>query len=71
MHHMSENDKKETTKSATLFIFFMGLVSLLSDMTHEGATSISGAFFRCLVHRVRQSGLCRVWVRLSVTACGF
>jgi MFS family permease len=36
--------KKRIASSAMAFIVLMGIVSLLSDMTHEGARSIYGAF---------------------------
>lgn len=37
--------KKENIKTdALLFIVLMGIVSLFSDVTHEGASSIMGAF---------------------------
>lgn len=34
--------KKVAAGSAMAFIFLMGIVSLFSDMTHEGARSILG-----------------------------
>lgn len=43
--------QKKTTKtlsSAMSFIVLFGLVSLFSDMTHEGAASIRGAYFALL-----------------------
>lgn len=36
--------KKVAAGSAMAFIFLMGIVSLFSDMTHEGARSILGAY---------------------------
>lgn len=36
------------TKSALVFILFMGVVSLFSDMTHEGARSIYGNYLSLL-----------------------
>jgi|GEM_PF-2919473 len=36
--------KKIAAGSAMAFIFLMGTVSLFSDMTHEGARSIPGAY---------------------------
>jgi len=41
-----ENVKKETDikKAAFAFVVLMGIVSLFSDMTHEGAASIMGAY---------------------------
>ncbi|MCL2479293.1 MAG: MFS transporter [Treponema sp.] len=40
------NNKIEpgAVKTAFAFVFLMGIISLFSDMTHEGATSIIGAF---------------------------
>ncbi|MFA6813411.1 MAG: MFS transporter, partial [Bacteroidaceae bacterium] len=35
---------KKTLKPALIFILIMGIVSMLSDMTHEGARSIYGAY---------------------------
>lgn len=49
-----KNQLKSDTKNikrlsgATAFILMMGIVSLLSDMTHEGASSISGAYLSLL-----------------------
>ncbi len=41
--------KKDTlVKSATTFVFIMGIVSMFSDMTHEGARSIYGAYLSLL-----------------------
>ena len=36
--------KKKYVKGALAFIFLMGIVSLFSDMTHEGARSILGEY---------------------------
>lgn len=44
---MNEKRKKPIA-NATMFITFMGIVSLLSDMTHEGASGISGAYLTLL-----------------------
>lgn len=45
---MNENDKKEKTlkaaRGALDFIFLMGIVSLFSDMTHEGGRSVLGEY---------------------------
>lgn len=38
------DNKTSTKKAAFAFILLMGIVSLFSDMTHEGATSILGDF---------------------------
>lgn len=40
---MNDNSKKQI-KGALAFIFLMGIVSLFSDMTHEGARSVLGDF---------------------------
>ena len=37
-------DKKNIYQGAFAFIFLMGIVSLFSDMTHEGARSILGEY---------------------------
>ena len=37
-------DKRNIKRDALLFIVLMGIVSLFSDITHEGASSIIGAF---------------------------
>lgn len=42
-----ENKKKKLSQ-AMLFIILFGIVSLFSDMTHEGASSISGAYLSLL-----------------------
>jgi hypothetical protein len=44
MKMLKNNDNKINLKGPLAFIFLMGLVSLLSDMTHEGAKSILGAY---------------------------
>ena len=43
---MKENKKK--LSQAMLFIILFGIVSLFSDMTHEGASSIRGAYLSLL-----------------------
>ena len=40
--------KKKTLSQAMLFIILFGIVSLFSDMTHEGASSIRGAYLSLL-----------------------
>ncbi len=40
--------KKEKISAAMLFILLFGLVSMFSDMTHEGADSIRGAYLTLL-----------------------
>lgn len=42
------NTKKKTISQAMTFILFFGMVSLFSDMTHEGAASIRGAYVALL-----------------------
>ena len=39
-----EKNKKKKISEAMLFILLFGIVSLFSDMTHEGAPSIRGAY---------------------------
>ncbi|MCI7779348.1 MAG: MFS transporter [Clostridiales bacterium] len=39
-----EKNKKKKISEAMLFILLFGIVSLFSDMTHEGASSIRGAY---------------------------
>lgn len=43
-----ENNKKKRLSQAMLFILLFGVVSLFSDMTHEGASSIRGAYLSLL-----------------------
>lgn len=43
-----ENNKKKKLSKAMLFILLFGIVSLFSDMTHEGASSIRGAYLSLL-----------------------
>lgn len=43
-----ENNKKKKLSQAMLFILLFGIVSLFSDMTHEGASSIRGAYLSLL-----------------------
>lgn len=45
---MNDTNKKNIISKAMLFIIFFGIVSLFSDMTHEGASSIRGAYFTIL-----------------------
>lgn len=45
---MNKNKEKKRISQAMLFIIFFGIVSLFSDMTHEGASSIRGAYFSIL-----------------------
>ena len=45
---MEKNKEKKRISQAMLFIIFFGIVSLFSDMTHEGASSIRGAYFTIL-----------------------
>jgi MFS family permease len=42
------NTKKRKLSQAMLFILLFGIVSLFSDMTHEGASSIRGAYLSLL-----------------------
>ena len=42
------SSKKEKFSKAMLFILLFGIVSLFSDMTHEGASSIRGAYLSLL-----------------------
>ena len=44
---MDKGNKKKLSQ-AMLFIFLFGIVSLFSDMTHEGASSIRGAYLSLL-----------------------
>ena len=37
-------DKRKAFHGAMAFIFLMGIVSLFSDMTHEGARSVLGEY---------------------------
>ena len=39
-----EKTMNKTIKSALAFILLMGIVSMFSDMTHEGAKSIYGVY---------------------------
>lgn len=45
---MENKKEKKRISQAMLFIIFFGIVSLFSDMTHEGASSIRGAYFTIL-----------------------
>ena len=45
---MENNKNKKRISQAMLFIIFFGIVSLFSDMTHEGASSIRGAYLTIL-----------------------
>lgn len=45
---MNEDNKRRRLSQAMVFILLFGTVSLFSDMTHEGASSIRGAYFALL-----------------------
>ncbi|MGI5977688.1 MAG: MFS transporter [Candidatus Limivicinus sp.] len=45
---MQNEEKKKKLSQAMLFILLFGIVSLFSDMTHEGASSIRGAYLALL-----------------------
>ena len=45
---MIKKDRKRKINGAVAFIFMFGIVSLFSDMTHEGASSIRGAYLSLL-----------------------
>ena len=45
---MASSNNKNYMKSALAFVVMMGIVSLFSDMTHEGARSIYGAYLSLL-----------------------
>ena len=45
---MRNEKKKRRLSQAMLFILLFGVVSLFSDMTHEGASSIRGAYLTLL-----------------------
>ena len=42
------NKSKKRISQAMIFIILFGIVSLFSDMTHEGASSIRGAYMSLL-----------------------
>ena len=46
--YMNNSNSKKRISQAMIFIIFFGIVSLFSDMTHEGASSIRGAYFTIL-----------------------
>ena len=43
-----ENKQKRKYSQAMAFVVLFGIVSLFSDMTHEGASSIRGAYLTLL-----------------------
>ena len=43
-----ENKQKRKYSQAMAFVLLFGIVSLFSDMTHEGASSIRGAYLTLL-----------------------
>lgn len=45
---MKKNDSKKKLSQAMLFVLLFGIVSLFSDMTHEGASSIRGVYLSLL-----------------------
>jgi K+ transporter len=49
-------DQKKKMSKAMVFIILFGIVSLFSDMTHEGASSIRGAYFTLLGASARTIG---------------
>ena len=58
---METNNRKKTMSQAMAFIVLFGIVSLFSDMTHEGASSIRGAYLPPLRRRLRRAMWKRVW----------
>ncbi len=61
--------EKKRMSPAMLFIILFGIVSLFSDMTHEGASSIRGAYLALLGAGAGRSALFRDWGNSSVTPC--
>ena len=59
--------KKKKMSQAMAFIVLFGVVSLFSDMTHEGASSIRGA---CWGPLPGPSGSFRAWESWWATPCG-
>lgn len=55
---------------AMAFIVLFGIVSLFSDMTHEGASSIRGAYLALLGPPPGPSGSFRAWGSWWATPCG-
>lgn len=45
---MKKNDSKKKLSQAMVFVLLFGIVSLFSDMTHEGASSIRGVYLSLL-----------------------
>lgn len=48
MNKESENNKKKFFTPAMIFLILFGVVSLFSDMTHEGASSIQGTYLNLI-----------------------
>lgn len=56
--------------SAMIFIILFGIVSLFSDMTHEGASSIRGAYLSLLGASAGAIGFVSGLGSLWATPCG-
>lgn len=68
--NMSTQGKKRLS-GAMAFITLMGIVSLFSDMTHEGARSILGEYLNLAGASARRSALSPAWAICAIsTPCG-
>ncbi|MEI3580175.1 MAG: hypothetical protein V8Q30_09455 [Acutalibacteraceae bacterium] len=61
--------KKSRLSQAMVFLILFGIVSLFSDMTHEGASSIRGAYLALLELPPEPSGSSPVWGNSSAILC--
>ena len=63
--------KRALVSGAMAFITLMGIVSLFSDMTHEGARSVLGEYLNLAGASAQPSGLSPVWGSCAAIPCGF
>ena len=61
--------KKSRLSQAMVFLILFGIVSLFSDMTHEGASSMRAPIWPCWELPPEPSGSSRVWGNSSVIPC--
>ena len=67
---MKSGKAKKHMSQAMTFIVLFGIVSLFSDMTHEGASSIRGAYLLFWGHLPGSSASPLGWENWWVIPCG-
>ena len=65
-----KSQKRALVSGAMAFITLMGIVSLFSDMTHEGARSVLGEYLNLVGASRQPSGLSPAWESCAAILCG-